>query len=473
MSYDLFIGNYDKLMDGVYGSGLDVTNIFELLKDKKQLAKNLYLLSNPYATQQDADLIFDSAEELLEKIDKEFEEEVDDDEFDDVYDPDEGNLTPEEKKEKKRREKEEKKEEKESVRNEKKEEKERKKREREENKKRRKDEIKELKKVYTDEATERFYNEADEFKNELRKSVFVLSQQVKEVGTSLSLLVLSYSTAIPAIVIDVSPLSFNFPGAFDRLIQVIVDLIIAYTSFQKATQFLDKGFRVAPKILDNKSLSVLGNFLNPIVIALNALFKPLTLLYGLVKKLVEALKKIFLGKDKTFKKATKQLRKLGHLPNRRGNKRGDVYKTEPDENEPLKLSDGTPVTVWAKEEDDIEEILSLLDRFRHHEVNYKNGKWNGKRKWGTTGHVYAFREEQIEINEDLGIPTGKYDISDLLEIVESRVNELEIPIQVEIKDSEDIDRFVYDIELPDGTIIPNISEEGLEYFRSKYDLRII
>jgi flagellar biosynthesis GTPase FlhF len=292
MSYDLFIGNYDKLMDGVYGSGVDVTNIFELLKDKKKLAKNLYLLSNPYATQQDADLIFDSTEELLEKIDKEFEEEETEDEFDDVYyDPDEGNLTPEEKKDKKRRESEEKKEEKESVRNEKKEEKERKKREREEEKKRRKDEIKELKKVYTDEATERFYNEADEFKTELRKSTFVLSQQVKEVGTSLSLLVLSYSTAIPAIVIDVSPLSFNFPGAFDRLIQVIVDLITAYTSFQKATQFLDKGFRVAPRILDNKSLSVLGSFLNPIVIALNALFKPLTLLYGLVRKLVEALKK--------------------------------------------------------------------------------------------------------------------------------------------------------------------------------------
>jgi hypothetical protein len=167
------------------------------------------------------------------------------------------------------------------------------------------------------------------------------------------------------------------------------------------------------------------------------------------------------------------LRKLGHLPNRRGNKRGDAYTTEPDENDTLKLSDGTPITVWAKDEDDIEEIISLLDRFKHHEVTYKNGKWSGKRKWGTTGHVYAFKEEEIEINEDLGIPTGKYDISELLEIVESRVNELEIPIQVEIKDSEDIDRFVYDIELPDGTTIPNISEEGLEYFRSKYDLKII
>jgi len=466
MSYDIFLGNYNKLMDGVYSSGFDIESILELLKDKKELAKILYLNANPNATREDADLIFDSTEELLDKIEKQ-DEEGEEDEFDDIYFDSELESTDETKEEKRERKKEEK--------ERKKEEKERRKEERKQEKERRKEEIRELKKIYTEEAAEKFYSEADEFKTELKKSCFVLSQQLKEVGTSLSLLVVSYSTAIPAIIIDVSPLSFNFPGALDRLIQVIVDLIIAYTSFQKASQFLDKGFRVAPKILDKKSLSVLGNLLNPIVIALELLFKPLTILYSLVKKLVEALKKIFLGKDKTFKKATKQLRKLGHLPNRSGKKRGDAYTTEPEEDTPLKLSDGTPVTVYAKDEDDIEEIISLLDRFVNHEVSYnsKRGRWEGKKKWGTIGHVYKFREEQIEINEDLGIPTGKYDISELLEIVESKVNELEIPIQIEVKDSEEVERFVYDIELPDGTIIQNISEEGLDYFRSKYTLRIV
>jgi hypothetical protein len=52
-------------------------------------------------------------------------------------------------------------------------------------------------------------------------------------------------------------------------------------------------------------------------------------------------------------------------------------------------------------------------------------------------------------------------------------DELENPDIPEINtdDIEIEDRFIYDIELPDGTIVKNITEEGIDFYRENYILR--
>jgi hypothetical protein len=443
MSYDSFLNNLDGLISDVYSSALDIETLpnFDNSKEsKKKLAKTLYLNSNPYSTKEDSDLIFDSEEELLAKLDREYDNII----------PEIDENESESKKEQKKR-----------IRAEKKKEKELK-----------KQEIKEIKNFYNDSSTEKIYDEVDVIKEEFRKSSFMLSKHSVDLGVSIGLAMTTFATTIPAIVVDVAPLSFNVPGAANRLISVVSSLFDIVRKLEITIGLLD-GFKKISIISDANILNTVGITLNPFIIALKSLLTPINLLFSLIRKLIDAIKKIFTDKKKIFKKATKQLRKLGHLPKRNGKNRGDKHTTEPDSDEKLTLGDGTtPITVWAKDEDDIEEVISLLDRFLHHEVKYKgNDVWEGKKKWLTTGYVYAFRQEKIEIDLDgFGIEPGEYDPLELIEKIENKIKESEIPIKVDINEDNSLQGFVYDIELPDGTIIPNISEEGLEYFKSKYIL---
>jgi hypothetical protein len=54
-----------------------------------------------------------------------------------------------------------------------------------------------------------------------------------------------------------------------------------------------------------------------------------------------------------------------------------------------------------------------------------------------------------------------------LDKLELEINSLPINVPTDLNEYQ---RFLYNIILPDGTVIPNISEDGLNYYKSKYDL---
>lgn len=98
--------------------------------------------------------------------------------------------------------------------------------------------------------------------------------------------------------------------------------------------------------------------------------------------------------------------------------------------------------MFSYDEDDVDEIVDLLTTF----------KLNGSPNKVSTRVV------------DYQIP---FDGS--LNNVESELDGLEYEVPETEKD--EFQDYIYDVKLPDGTVIQNISDEGIEYLKTKYKLQ--
>lgn len=290
--------------------------------------------------------------------------------------------------------------------------------------------------------------EVKKLKKEIREATFMLSNKQKEASRALQLATTNLSTSLPAALVLATAPPWNIPGAISLLLLVIKSYLDLLAIIQMVVPFFEPT-RKLTLVIDSSKLNAVGDILNIPITALLAIFKPISIIQETIQKILEFIKNLFKNKNKVFKQATKRLIKLGHIAKING-ERGDQY-TEID-GEILKLSDGTSVTVYAKDESDVEEILSILNQFEIQDT----------RKWGGESHVYKFRKP-ADIDFDPNNPET------LIDSLDKDINDAFKPVQVPT-DLNEYQRFVYNIVLPDGTIIPNISEEGLNYYKSKYDL---
>lgn len=290
--------------------------------------------------------------------------------------------------------------------------------------------------------------EVKKLKKEIREATFMLSNKQKEASRALQLATTNLSTSLPAALVLATAPPWNIPGAISLLLLVIKSYLDLLAIIQMVVPFFEPT-RKLTLVIDSSKLNAVGDILNIPITALLAIFKPISIIQETIQKILEFIKNLFKNKNKVFKQATKRLIKLGHIAKING-ERGDQY-TEID-GEILKLSDGTSVTVYAKDESDVEEILSILNQFEIQDT----------RKWGGESHVYKFRKPD-DTDFDPNNPET------LIDSLDKDINDAFKPVQVPT-DLNEYQRFVYNIVLPDGTIIPNISEEGLNYYKSKYDL---
>lgn len=290
--------------------------------------------------------------------------------------------------------------------------------------------------------------EVKKLKKEIREATFMLSNKQKEASRALQLATTNLSTSLPAALVLATAPPWNIPGAISLLLLVIKSYLDLLAIIQMVVPFFEPT-RKLTLVIDSSKLNAVGDILNIPITALLAIFKPIGIIQETIQKILEFIKNLFKNKNKVFKQATKRLIKLGHIAKING-ERGDQY-TEID-GEILKLSDGTSVTVYAKDESDVEEILSILNQFEIQDT----------RKWGGESHVYKFRKPD-DTDFDPNNPET------LIDSLDKDINDAFKPVQVPT-DLNEYQRFVYNIVLPDGTIIPNISEEGLNYYKSKYDL---
>jgi hypothetical protein len=123
------------------------------------------------------------------------------------------------------------------------------------------------------------------------------------------------------------------------------------------------------------------------------------------------------------------------------------------------------------DEDDVEEIQGLLDTFI---VGFEGDQRRNR--------VVAYRKKITIDARELAALTGKtfdedYDFSELdLDDIANQLENVQMPEIVtddDIPDADIEDRFVYDLELPDGTIIQNITEDGIEYYNQNYILKYV
>lgn len=456
MSFNIFRNSLNELEDLAFSNPISMSNIINSILPEKEIFKKILADKIPGLSQEDIDLMSEAAFDEEDEVNNEVDSE------------NEINETKEEKKARKEREKEERKQsrvKKKKTREEKKNE--RKDKSNEEKEKRKQ----ELKKIYK-EKWENFKTEIKELVNKIKTAIFQFFNRFLEVSKAFTLSLINIVTSLPgAIVMIVSP-PWNVPGAVTILLSVIISYLDLLSKIQSIVPFLQP-LRLLPNVFTNDDLKNTGTTLNILTRSLIQFYGPILGLRNIIIKVIEFIKSLFSPSDKRekiFKQATKKLIKLGHIKSTRNR---IVTVIEEDEAK-LKIhpklqplierfdTDGTrfkipsvdqnsdiPVRVYSWDPEDVEEILSLLEQF----------KITNTKKWGGESHVSDYRS----------------DINKVLNQVDDLEKQLDESFLREIGDidTSEFDQFVYDIKLPDGTIIPGVSEEGLEYYRKKFELEII
>lgn len=468
MSWNAYLSDLDKIEENIYSVGLNVALLF--LSDD-EILKKILRDKMPTLTEEQIDLIVDNEEVLSNRIDEE------EDELDRILDKIQTSgfesLTEEEENflinsgefiddsdvdEETRRER-----------------RERKKLERKEKRQERKENLKETKKLYKDKLKEWKDELIETLKREVKAAYFIIKEKFQEAAEKLVLAIQISSVTIPATINLVVLPPWNIPAAIQSLLLVVTEYVSVLKIIQIIVPFLGLT-RELDKLVDSKKLGPLGLTLNLTILKpILAILSPIIGLRKLINSFIELLKSLIPErKTKIFRRATRRLVKLGHIPTRGfddfddpglpgffpnsvsnfipnvGNsKRKDFGTTEL-----ISVTDGVvgkvSVPIFANDESDLDEIRELLEQFN---IN-KTPRWNGK--W----HVDDYRDNSL----------GNFE--DLLDNIQKDLNDKIIDINLDLDDSEsnEFDQFIYNITLQDGTVIPNISEEGIEYYRKKYEL---
>jgi hypothetical protein len=455
MSFNKYLENLDKLTEKTY----TLSSIFGIIKffddfslPEKEVIKKLIASKNPYMTEEDIDLIVEDSETLIKKEEEKLEdgdeeEDLDEEDLDEDEIELEGEEETEEDREKRRQERRDAREKRKQERKEARE------KRKEERKKEIKERIEKFKEIYKERLAE-FKKQVKDLKKEAKDAAISLFNKVKEAGEALILAIVNLATSLPASILMIAAPPWNIAAAISLILLIIKSYFDLVAIVKQVLPFLQPT-RLLTLLFDPQNLSKLGAILDIPVKLMLGIFGPVDIIQKGINKLIEFIKNLLgeANKKKIFIKATRRLIKLGHIRKKRNGERGEEYLTI--DETPITLTkydeDGTeisvPITVYAYDEDDVPEILGLLDQFE-----IKDGD-----KWGGKSYVYDFRDEKIK-NAD-----------GLIKSIEDGLEKNKI--KVDPNATTEYDQFLYNITLPDGTTITNISEEGLKYFKEKYELK--
>lgn len=430
------MSRFDNLKDNIetfegqaFATEFDITPY--LLSDDDAV-KKLISVKNPKLTKDQIDLIVDDEETLIKRVEDSVEEyPTDVDNVDSEITQSIEELSPEQREIRKIERESRRKNQKEAI--------ERKKVEAEERKKEKIEEIKESKRIYRDKLKE-FYEEVKRIKTNIKNAVFNLFKSAKELSKELVLAIIKTSSSIPGISIMITAPPWNIAHAITATTMIVDSYLKLIKDVKNVAPTLGP-LNYLPAITDKKNLSILSTIINIPMKIVIGLWKPIIALNQVIKSLLGFIKSsLKKNRDKIFRKATKKLKKLGHLK-----RRGPALKVA---DTTIRGVIGDPYVtefglVFSYDEDDVEEVVDLLTTFK---IN------------GAPNNV-STRVVDYQISFD-----GS------LDNIESELDRLEFDISKDIKD-DDFEDYIYDVKLPDGTIIKNISDEGIEYLKSKYTIQ--
>jgi hypothetical protein len=413
----------------------------------KDAAKQMLRSRCPEITKEQADMIFDSEKELEAK---------------------------DEEREKKRREKEEfkalPKEQQEAITEA---EKAKRRAEREERRKKRreqrKEKIKLYKKIY-DEKVKELKEEAKQMLRTIKDSLLKIVNGFIDIVKRLITAIILTATGIAGIIQIIVAPPWNVANAISQTMKIIMSYLDILKAIQELNPYF-KIFQIIPIFVSKARIKILSTIFTPIIKGLRAFFLPIKLFNNLIIKLMNWIQSFLANnRAKIFRRATRKLKKLGHLyrfwlidpksgdllP---GRIRGDYYG--------VGSTEGVEYPCYAFEEEDIDEIQGLLDNFI---VGFEGNKSQNR----VVAYRRKFSSDASDLAKAAGFDFGTEIDFDSFDFGKLATDFEKIPnIETEVDPREDEDRFIYDIELPDGTIIQNVTEEGIEYYRENYILKYL
>lgn len=454
--------NIKGFEDDIYGSEIDIS-VF--LLPIILAAKKIVMMKNQLISQKEADLMFDDEKTLEEKEEKAAEN-ADAKAEDNAKKRDaEKGETPEKSDEKTR------------IRD-------AKKRKRKALRKARRERYKQIFK----DLIPAIIAEAERLIDEFVQKCMNIWKDLKRLVQAVINTIIQTASSIPAIAMCMAAPPFNIPLGISYLI-VIIECYLTILQIIKGVVPYFSIFKYLPLVTDKKGLNIISKIFNVIVTLLRALWKPLSflnkLIVSLIKRISDFLKK---NRQRIFRKATKRLKKFGHLYRRYITNPGLSDKPRDDNGNEIDVGPLWPAILttrpylrgdryeaeegvrdypcYAFDEEDIDEIQGLLDTFI---VGFENNKQQNR--------VVAYRRKVTTDSKDFALLAGKdatdetdfaeFDLDDLADKFEN----LPLPDINPEPDTDPDEVYSYAIELPDGTIIKNITEEGVEFYRQTYVLK--
>jgi len=286
--------------------------------------------------------------------------------------------------------------------------------------------IKQMKQLFKDKIIE-LKEQAKNILKEIKMAFYNLVREVKALVKKSITSIVQISSSIGAIAVIIAAPPWNIPLAISYAM-TIVDLLLTLISQLKAILPFTTIFDKLRFVTNSKNLSILSKIINVNLEIILGLWSKLTGLDKIIQLLLDKIIQLISGdnKQKIFRKATRKLKKLGHF---RGN------------NSSYEIDD---VSVRANNKEDASEVKDLLDTFK---VDY------GSRK------VIDYNQDESSNNPE-----------DLLKSLKSEV-EKDQNIQVPT-DIEESSFYVYDVRLPNGSILRNQTEEDLEELKRIYTIVI-
>jgi hypothetical protein len=326
--YANLLKNVEKLQELGFKSEFDISPYLLSVED---IAKKILKQKNPTMLLKDIDLIIDTEDISLNKMNIE---------LDDLFKKrgsQDSKLTPEEKAKRKEEQRIEK----------------------ERQRAIRAERIKNTKEIYKEKVLE-FKNEAKKILKEIKIAFYNFIREVKTIIRKSIVAFIQAGSSIGAISIVVAAPPWNIPLAISYTMAV-VDILLSLISQLKSIIPYTSIFDQLHFVVDSKNLSIISRIINTNVGLVTELWSKLTSFETLVGKLLDFIIKLISGsnKQKIFRKVTKKLRKLGYFKD--GNQTYNI--------------DG--VNVKANSDEDASEIKDFLDTYnidygRKRVTDYKN-----------------------------------------------------------------------------------------------------
>jgi len=468
------LSNIESLETATYaGSVIDLEKFF-LSEDAA--VKKLLKLFYPNLTDEQCDDVVDTAEAGEKKIDEKFQKEEEEEEklekekeeVERAQDEEEEKSESEDKKKERQERRERRQREREQRREERK-------KQREEQKKLRKEQLKQRKKIYKDRVQE-FKKRVKEIKKEIKETVHKLWQEYLNLIKKLALGLVKTVQAIVAIIIKIVAPPWNVPDAINTLLEILGFFMDLLKTLKLVAPILGP-LKYLPLVIPEDKLGFVAGILNPLIVGILALYTPFRKFDEFINKLINKLIEIISNEAKKqliFKKATRKLRKLKFCQN---------------EN-----------ILDVADEDDREEVLEILEAYEVKPCGRAEGQAGYKFK-NCKVCVSGYREDEVET--ETGDPPDSYtddqwrskvnkilkkgsplkppsgtlksnkkpvDTLKNLTDLKNNLNEGQLARNLTSQAGPDGDDYLYDVLLPDGKILQNITFSKLESLKREYTL---
>jgi len=270
----------------------------------------------------------------------------------------------------------------------------------------------------------KYKQQVEEIKKEVKNAVSQLYKEFKSLTTLLANSTVMTISSIPALAITVTAPPWNIPDAITKC-SMLIDLFFKIVDKIKSSLSLFSPIKDLKFLVDPKNEQQITSPINFIIEGILALFNPINLLGEFISNLTDFLKSLFGGEreDKAIKRVTKRLRKLDYLS---GIRDEDLSKVD---------------------EEDKEEVNQILENYKVVRPRSSDNAVELRNK----GEL----KNQIDSLQD--------NVEDLNKFIEENQPE----------STNELNNFVFDVKLPDGSILRGLTKEELNDIEKLYDFKFV